>query len=32
MQKAFAFGMYRAVVVDNKDREKFGRVMVWIPE
>jgi type VI secretion system secreted protein VgrG len=32
MQKAFAFGNYRAVVVDNKDKEQFGRVMVWIPD
>jgi hypothetical protein len=26
------FGMYRAKVINNKDREKFGRVMVWIPD
>jgi len=26
------FGMYRAKVVDNKDPEKKGRVMVWIPD
>jgi len=32
MQKAFAFGNYRAVVVDNKDKEQFGRVLVWIPD
>ena len=32
MQKAFAFGMYRALVVDNKDKEQFGRVLVWIPD
>lgn len=32
MQKAFAFGMYRAVVVDNKDKEQYGRVLVWIPD
>lgn len=31
MQKVFAFGMYRAVVVDNKDKEQYGRVMVYIP-
>lgn len=31
MQKAFAFGMYRAVVVDNEDKQQFGRVLVWIP-
>ena len=32
MQKAFAFGNYRALVVDNKDKEQFGRVLVWIPD
>ena len=32
MQKAAAFGNYRAVVVDNKDKEQFGRVLVWIPD
>jgi len=26
------YGMYRAKVVDNKDPEKFGRVVVWIPD
>jgi hypothetical protein len=26
------FGMYRAKVVDNRDIEKFGRVLVWIPD
>ena len=26
------YGNYRAKVVDNKDKEKFGRVMVWIPD
>jgi hypothetical protein len=31
MEKASAFGNYRAVVVDNKDKEQFGRVLVWIP-
>ena len=25
-------GMYRAKVVDNRDFEKFGRVLVWIPD
>lgn len=25
-------GMYRAKVVDNRDPEKFGRVLVWIPD
>jgi len=32
MQKASAFGNYRAIVVDNQDKEQFGRVMVWIPD
>ena len=26
------YGNYRAKVVDNKDKEKFGRVRVWIPD
>jgi hypothetical protein len=26
------YGNYRAEVIDNKDREKFGRVKVWIPD
>lgn len=26
------YGNYRAKVVENKDKEKFGRVMVWIPD
>ena len=25
------FGMYRAKVIDNKDSEFFGRIVVWIP-
>lgn len=32
MQKPFAFGNYRALVVDNKDKGQFGRVLVWIPD
>ena len=32
MQKASAFGNYRAVVVNNKDKGQFGRVLVWIPD
>ena len=24
-------GFYRAKVVDNVDKEKFGRVKVWLP-
>jgi len=26
------YGNYRAKVVNNKDRQMFGRVMVWIPD
>lgn len=26
------YGNYRAKVVENKDREQFGRVVVWIPD
>jgi hypothetical protein len=26
------YGNYRAVVVENRDNEKFGRVLVWIPD
>lgn len=26
------YGNYRAKVVDNKDKEKFGRIRVWIPD
>jgi len=26
------YGNYRAKVVDNKDKEQFGRVLVWIPD
>ncbi|MFW9871767.1 MAG: phage baseplate assembly protein V [Candidatus Thorarchaeota archaeon] len=26
------YGNYRAKVVENKDREQFGRVLVWIPD
>ena len=26
------FGFYRALVVDNKDPEMYGRIMVWIPD
>jgi len=32
MNRESVFGNYRAVVVDNKDPEKFGRVKVWIPD
>ena len=26
------YGFYRAQVVDNKDKQQFGRVLVWIPD
>jgi hypothetical protein len=26
------FGFYRAKIVDNKDKEKYGRVLLWIPD
>lgn len=26
------YGIFRAEVVDNKDPEKYGRVMIWIPD
>ena len=26
------YGNYRAKVIDNKDKEQFGRVFVWIPD
>ena len=26
------YGFYRAKVVDNKDPQKFGRVIVWVPD
>jgi len=26
------YGNYRAEVIDNKDKEQFGRVKVWIPD
>ncbi|RLD66648.1 MAG: hypothetical protein DRI84_04340 [Bacteroidetes bacterium] len=32
MQKESAFGNYRAVVVNNRDKEQFGRVLVNIPD
>ncbi len=31
MEKQSLYGMFRALVVNNKDPQKFGRVMVWIP-
>lgn len=32
MDKASVYGNYRAKVVNNKDPNKFGRVLVWIPD
>jgi len=32
MEKSSIYGNWRAQVVDNKDLEKFGRVLVWIPD
>ena len=31
MDRAAIYGNWRAQVVDNKDTQKFGRVLVWIP-
>jgi len=32
MNRGSVYGNWRALVVDNKDREQFGRVLVWIPD
>lgn len=32
MDRSAIYGNWRAQVVDNKDRQKFGRVLVWIPD
>lgn len=32
MDRSSIFGNFRAKVVDNKDKQKFGRVLVWIPD
>jgi hypothetical protein len=32
MDRSAIYGNWRAQVVNNKDREKFGRVLVWIPD
>jgi len=32
MDRASIFGNFRAKVVDNKDKQKFGRVLIWIPD
>ncbi len=32
MEKSALYGMFRAKVVSNKDLEKFGRVLIWIPD
>lgn len=31
MEKSSIYGNWRAQVVDNKDPDKFGRVLLWIP-
>ena len=32
MDRSAIYGNWRAQVVDNKDKQKFGRVLVWIPD
>ena len=32
MDRGTVYGNWRAQVVDNKDTQKFGRVLVWIPD
>ena len=32
MDRSSIYGNWRALVVDNKDTRKFGRVLVWIPD
>lgn len=32
MQKESLYGMFRALVADNKDKKMFGRVLVYIPD
>ena len=32
MDRASIFGNWRAKIVDNKDPQKFGRCLVWIPD
>jgi hypothetical protein len=32
MDRASIFGNYRAKVVDNRDKQMFGRVLIWIPD
>lgn len=32
MDRSVIYGNWRAQVVDNKDKQKFGRVLVWIPD
>lgn len=32
MDRGAIYGNWRALVVDNKDKKKFGRVLVWIPD
>ena len=32
MDRGAIYGNWRALVVDNKDKKKFGRILVWIPD
>jgi hypothetical protein len=32
MDRGAIYGNWRALVVNNKDKQKFGRVLVWIPD
>jgi len=32
MDRGSVYGNWRALVVNNKDKEQFGRVMVWVPD
>jgi len=32
MEKSSIYGNWRAQVVNNKDPDKFGRVLIWIPD
>ncbi len=32
MEKSSIYGNWRAQVIDNKDPDKYGRVLIWIPD
>lgn len=32
MEKSSIYGNWRAQVIDNKDPDKFGRILIWIPD